>query len=107
MEYSIAQKNNAITAFMGGPATLKPLFFTGLMDEEFHLMGPEDLKFHTSWDWLMPVWKKLRKELLATQDNGSMLFALSKALDEVEIDSFHRIVSNYCIDWCKRKNIKL
>lgn len=106
MELSLAQQNNAITAFLGGPSSLRP-FFKGLMDEEFHMMGPEDLKFHLSWDWMMPVWKKLRKELMATQADGSMLFALSKALDDVEIEAFHRITATYCVEWCKRKNIKL
>jgi hypothetical protein len=107
MEFSLMQQNNAITAYMGGPSSLKSLFFAGMMEEEFYLMGPEDLKFHLSWDWMMPVWKKLRKDLIATQSDGAMLFALSKALDEVEIEVFYRIVSNYCLEWCKRKQIKL
>jgi hypothetical protein len=107
MELSLPQQNNAITAFMGGPVSLKALFFTGMMEDEFHLIGPEDLRFHESWDWLMPVWKKLRKELLSTQDNGSMLFALSKALDDVDIKAFHRLVAVYCVGWCNRKQIKL
>lgn len=106
MEYTVEQKNNAITAFLGGPSALRP-FFSGLMDEEFHLMGPEDLRFHLSWDWMMPVWKKLRKELMATQADGSMLFALSKALDDVDIAAFHRITATYCVEWCKRKKIEL
>lgn len=106
MEYTIEQKNNAITAFLGGPSAIKPLF-KGLMNEEFHLIGPEDLKFHLSWDWMMLVWKKLRQELMATQADGSMLFALSKALDDVDIAAFHRISATYCVEWCKRKNIKL
>jgi hypothetical protein len=109
MELSLPQQNNAIAAFMGGPASLKALFFKNwtMMEEELHLLGPEDLMFHTSWDWLMPVWKKLRKELLSTQDNGSMLFALSKALDDVDIEAFHRLVAVYCVGWCNRKQIKL
>lgn len=37
MELSLAQQNNAITAFLGGPSTLRP-FFSNLMDEEFHLL---------------------------------------------------------------------
>jgi hypothetical protein len=106
MELSLAQQNNAITAFMGGPSSLRPLF-SGMMDEEFHLIGPEDLRFHLSWDWMMPVWKKLRKELMATQADGSMLFALSKALDDVDIDAFHRITATYCVEWCKRKKLTL
>lgn len=107
MELSLPQQNNAITAFMGGPTSLKALFFTGMMEDEFHLVGPEDLRFHLSWDWLMPVWKKLRKELMSTQSDGAMLFALSRALDDADIEAFHRITATYCVEWCKRKNIKL
>lgn len=106
MELSLPQQNNAICAYLGGPSTLKQ-FYKGAMEEELLVMGPEDLQFHTSWDWMMPVWKKLRKELLATQSDGSMLFALSKVLDEVDLEAFHKIVANYCIGWCKRKQIKL
>lgn len=106
MELSLPQQNNAITAYMGGPSALRP-FFKDLMDEEFHLMGPEDLQFHNSWDWLMPVWKKLRKDLISTQSDGAMLFALSKALDEADKEAFHKIVANYCVQWCKRKQITL
>lgn len=106
MELSLAQQNNAICAYLGGPSSIKHLF-KGMMEEEFHLMGPEDLQFHQSWDWLMPVWKKLRRDLISTQADGAMLFALSKALDEVEMESFHTIAANYCVQWCKQKNIKL
>ena len=106
MENSLPTCNNAITAYLGGPSLLKQ-FFNNIQEEEFLVMSPEDLKFHLSWDWMMPVWKKLRKDLLSTEADGAMLFALSRALDEVDLEAFHRIVSNYCLEWCKRKNIKL
>lgn len=106
MELSLPQQNNAICAYLGGPTSLKQ-FYKGNMEEEFHVIGPEDLQFHASWDWIMPVWKKLRKELLSTESDGAMLFALSRALDEVDLQAFHRIITTYCTEWCKRKNIKL
>ena len=103
----IQTKNNAITAYLGGPAVLKSLFFNGLMDEEFHLMGPEDLRFHLSWDWMMPLWKKLRLDISSREDHVAMFFAMSKALDDVDLEKLHSLVSVYCINWCKQKQIKL
>lgn len=103
----IEKKNNAITAYIGGPSVLKPLFFKGLIDEEFHLMGPEDLKFHLSWDWIMPVWKKLKLDVSSREDQLAMYFAMSKALDDVDLEKLHNLVSVYCINWCKQKQIKL
>lgn len=107
MEYTIEEKNNAITAYMGGPRFIKENFMRGLMEEEFSLMGPEDLKFHLSWDWIMPVWKKLRLDLMSTADQASLLFALSKALDDVNLEAFHKLVSLHCTHWCERKQIKI
>lgn len=106
MELSLPQQNNAICAFLGGPSTLKQ-FYRGAREEELLAVGPEDLMFHLSWDWLMPVWKKLRKELMYTDSGSSTLFALSKAIDDADIEVFHKIITNYCVDWCRRKQIKL
>ena len=105
MELSLPQQNNAIVAYMGGPSFLRSILRGG--DEEILLMGPEDLEFQNSWDWMMPVWKKLRKDLMASESDGAMLFALSRALDEVDLATFHRIVVTYCVQWCKRKQINL
>jgi len=105
MELSLPQQNNAIVAYMGGPSFLRSILRGG--EDEILLMGPEDCQFNSSWDWMMPVWKKLRKDLMATQSDGAMLFALSRALDEVDLEAFYRIVVNYCVEWCKRKQIKL
>lgn len=105
MELSLPQQNNAIVAYMGGPSFLRSILRGG--DEEILLMGPEDLEFQNSWDWMMPVWKKLRKDLMASESDGAMLFALSRALDEVDLATFHRIVVSYCVQWCARKQIKL
>ena len=105
MELSLAQQNNALVAYMGGPSFLRSILKG--REEEILLTGPEDCMFRTSWDWMMPVWKKLRKDLMATQSDGAMLFALSRALDDADLEAFHRITLNYCIEWCKRKQIKL
>ena len=99
MEYTLAQRNNAITAYMGGPSSLKALFFTGMMEDEFHLVGPEDLRFHLSWDWIMPVWKKLRRDLIDSPTQGNSIFGLVKAMDEADLKIFHNLVANLCVAW--------
>jgi hypothetical protein len=103
----IQTKNNAITAYIGGPSALKSLFFDGLTDEEFFIMSPEDLRFHLSWDWMMPVWKKLRLDISSREDQVGMFYAMSKALDDVDLEKLHGLASIYCINWCHQKQIKL
>lgn len=103
----IQTKNNAITSYLGGPAVLKSLFFNGLTDEEFYFVSPEDLHFHLSWDWMMPLWKKLRLDISSREDQVAMFYAMNKALDEVDLEKLHNLVSIYCINWCKQKQIKL
>lgn len=103
----IIKKNNAITAYLGGPQVLKSLFFNNLMNEEFYLMSAEDLMFHRSWDWMMPLWKKIRIDLSSREDQVAMFYAMSKALDDVDLEKLHNLVSVYCINWCNQKQIKL
>lgn len=104
MEYTLPQTNNAITAFMGGPSFLKQVIIG--REEEILATGPEDLEFHTNWNWIMPVWKKLRRELSEGQPS-TLIFTLSNALDHADLTAFHKLVGDYCIGWCKRKQIKL
>lgn len=92
---------------MGGPNFLRELLKDQRKEEEIILMGPEDLRFHLSWDWIMPIWKKVRKEILSSDSHGAMLFALSRAIDDVDLTVFHNLLSNWCINWCQRKQIKL
>ena len=105
MEYSLAQRNNAIVAFMGGPSFLKQVIIG--REEEILATGPEDLEFHTNWNWIMPVWKKLRRDLMDSPTQGNNIFALVKAIDEADLKTFHNLVANLCVAWCTRKQIKL
>lgn len=104
MEYTLIQKNQAIATYMGGPIFLKQVIIG--REEEILLTGPEDLEFHNNWNWLIPVWKKLRKEFLDIDDKISII-SLDSALNYDDIKTFYDIVSNYCLKWCIRKNIKL
>ena len=102
MTEDLKKRNNAITAFMGGLSYLREKHFQDLMDAEFELIGIEDLKFHSSWDWLIPVWSKVRFEL----SPGMVISAIS-FIDENKIEDLHRLLSQVCINWCVIKQIKL
>lgn len=99
---TIEQRNNSITAFMGGPKYLREKHFMHLMDVEFELIGLEDLKFHKSWDWTIPVWRKVRHLLSPT-----MVIAAISCIDDDNLKDLHEIVSNVTIQWCKDNKIEL
>jgi hypothetical protein len=100
---TIEQRNNAIAAFMGGPAYLKEKHFSHLTDSDFErLVKLEDLKFDTSWDWMIPVWSKLRFEMTPT-----MVFAAIQFTDTADLSGMHQLVSNVCINWCTKQGINL
>lgn len=49
------ETNLLISEFMGGKEYVHKAHFPDWMREEAELIGIEDLRFHESWDWLMPV----------------------------------------------------
>lgn len=99
---NIEQRNNAIAAFMGGPEYLRKQHFPNLTDEQFNNVGPEHLRFHTSWDWMIPVWTKVRFEMTPT-----MVLAAIHYTDTADLDGMHQLVSNVCIRWCTKQGINL
>lgn len=104
MEPSLPQRNSAIVAYMGGPTFLKQVIIG--REEEILITGPEDLEFHTNWNWLIPVWKKLSVEL-ADWNEHALALSLNSAIRKADITTFHRLASNYCREWCIKKQIKL
>ena len=104
MTYTIEQKNNALCAFLGGPKYIREHHMpsTMMIDEEFALMGPEDLEFHTNWNWMIKCWAKIR-----TKVPFSMVIPAVSAIDIADLDTLHEIVSQVAINWCKENNIKL
>ena len=62
--------NKLIAEFMGAVGTPKynptewDVYITGCLDVDSddenaqHFYTPDEMKYHTSWDWLMPVHKK-------------------------------------------------
>jgi hypothetical protein len=62
----------------------------------------KNLKYDKSWDWLIPVWSKIRLEMsIATVVNAV------SCIDINDIDQFYTIISNTAIVWCNQNNIKL
>ena len=100
----INKRNSAILAFMGGPNTLRSTHFppSKMMHEEFLMMGPEDLEYNVSWDWIIPVWSKVRHQLTPT-----MIITAISCIDEAELEKLWILLSQVCINWCNQNNIKL
>ena len=70
--------NKLIAEFMGAVGTPKhnptewDVYITGYLDVDSddenaqHFYTPNEMKYHTSWDWLMPVVQKIGDEYLNT-----------------------------------------
>lgn len=95
-------ENNAITAFMGGPRYLKITHYADLFDVEFELIDVNDLRFHLDWNWLIPVWSKIRFEMTP----GIVIAAITH-IDNNDIDKLHSLIAIVAMDWCKAEGIKL
>lgn len=102
MNEELIKRNNALVAFMGGPKYIKKKHFADLTEEEFQLISVEDLPFNRSWDWIIPVWSKLRFKL-----SPSMVIVAITAIDEERIQDLFDLLSGFCVNWCKENNIKL
>lgn len=61
----------------------------------------KNLKYDKSWDWLIPVWSKIRLEM-----NISTVVNAVSCIDINDIDQFHTIISNTAITWLNQNNIK-
>jgi hypothetical protein len=96
----IEQRNNAITAYMGGVDYVKRKHkIPKKKDQELKL---EDLKYHTSWDWMIPVWSKLRQEL----SPGMVIFAIN-CIDADRLVDLHELLGNVAIQWCKKNDYNI
>jgi hypothetical protein len=94
---------NAVCAYMGGPQYLYEKYFSDMEQAAFEkVIGLDDLKFHESWDWLIPVWSKLRYEL-----NPMAVISAIGYIDEDRINDLFMLLSDNAIAWCKGKGIEL
>ena len=98
----IIKRNQALTAYMGGPEYLRKKFYFDLLDEEVELITPEELYFNDSWDWAIPVWSKIRKDM-----SPMMVISAISAIDTEDIKTLYIIMSQVAIDWCINNKINL
>ena len=101
--------NELIAEFMG----VKPLHMGGSVEyeiygildfiedgiDEQHFFLEEELKFHSSWDWLMPVISKCRIESNSEDDYWEGIYY---TLEECDIDITYPTV----IEFIKLTNLK-
>lgn len=100
MNYTIEQKNQAITACLGGPEFLKKTYYPEGFPEEH--ITPEDLLYHSDWNWAIPCWARIRTKL-----PFAMVIPAISAIDIADILALHEILSGVAINWCKENGIKL
>jgi len=83
-EQEITEGNKLIAEFMGGAIKGNIVTFNGGWENnnQHWITG---LQYHTSWDWLMPVYFKLRKIRLATSQRmmwGKYIGGILQAISE-------------------------
>ena len=75
---TIEERNNYICTYMGGEEYILNKHFSKKKSKSLTL---NDLKFHESWDWMIPVWKKIRFDLSPTM----VIFAINCIDDDLLI----------------------
>jgi hypothetical protein len=100
-EPTIDQMNEAIALFMGYERYED---HSGIWFKRIGMikcMHPklQELNYHTSWDWLMPVWKQLTERVAALTEEGDYPADFSTIMDmyayhceQVDITAAHDIV---------------
>lgn len=98
------KRNNAILAYMGGVNTLRSTHYTAdvMSHADFIKLTPEHLRYNMSWDWMIPVWAKVRHQLTPT-----MIITAISCIDEADLEKLWILISQVCITWCNQNNIKL
>ncbi len=64
MEQQTLQGNNTIRLFIGDEFVMQRLVAEKEWNKNRDLLYNEDIKFHSSWDWLMPVVEKIKNYIL-------------------------------------------
>jgi len=104
--------NKLIAEFMGAVGTPKynptewDVYITGGLDVDSddenaqHFYTPDEMKYHTSWDWLMPVVEKIECTKTDDEDNSDSFF-------NVMIEVFECNINGRDICICENGNTKL
>lgn len=99
-EVTTEMMNEVIARFMGGKRVQHPeqIFFSedhfGYVCHKGHWWNENNLQYHTSWDWLMPVWKKA----------AVILFDIRGDLNDEKYLEAHRITKAF-MEACQKAEI--
>ena len=95
------QENNRLIAeFMGYLLDDKEGVYWIETDEKYGV-PPEDLEYHTSWDWLMPVVEKIEREYMYAVQSCWEHCIIDKAgentedFERIEVDSSDKLSATY------------
>jgi hypothetical protein len=115
---TIEEKNRMIAIFMGSETRSDIVddrtlaYFVGdyLMnisnshnENDYNWFHPDDMEFHTSWDWIMPVVQKIKSIGDKIMDNYELLDELDNALIHAEMKHVYKSVVNI-IKYLNKKN---
>lgn len=84
LDEKILEQNKIFAVFMGGKPVGNGFEFSipPTTPDGSRLYHIEDIAYHSSWDWLMPLWSKLIGELRVT---GTLIEEMSNATMENNI----------------------
>lgn len=103
------QENNKLIAeFMGavGSPMYNPIewdiYITGFLDVDAnhenaqHFYKPNEMKYHSSWDWLMPVVERCYQ--CDFEEGGDLHMMLNDAIMTINIKEVYKVVVEF-INW--------
>ena len=101
------KENKLIAEFMGAVGTPKynptewDVYLTGCLDVDSddenakHFYTPDEMKYHTSWDWLMPVIENI------DHLQHEPVMSIEKALSTRSIDDTYKAVVEFINEYNK------
>jgi len=97
--------NKLIAEFMGRGGTFnhdKTMICTGIYPDTMTLM-----KYHTSWDWLMPVVEKIDAMFGEDDEVDDAINRVHNAVLSFDIDNTHRAVVEFIKEYNENKRLNM
>lgn len=105
------EQNKLIAEFMGQPYIHK-YGFKNQMGYEYKLenglkewWSEDALRYHTSWDWLMPVVERIWWKLCDTNKIGKCKLSITQISIFADLELVHNAVVDF-IEWYKKNEIQ-